>query len=1029
MDKLIKKLLNKETILYIIFGVLTTLVDFAVAYILFYKSGFSAIYSNTIAWVAAVIFAYVTNKIFVFEAKQTSLKVLCGEIIAFVGARLVTLIMTNIFILITSIIGIEFIISKLFISVFVVIINYFFSKLFIFKKENERAWYQGLDKKFILWFKNNLGCILGFLVPMIVLGGIFIGKEIIPWGENMYLRSDMYHQYAPFYKELYNKLVSGGSLEFSWNIGMGVNFSAIYAYYLASPINLLLGFLPEGYILHAMDFLIVLKTSLAGLTCAYYLSKRFNNRTIAAGAISVFYALSSYMAAFSWNIMWLDCIVLLPLILLGLESLVKKGKYKLYTITLGLAIFTNYYIAIMICIFAVLYFFVLLFTDNEKRPKRFKLKKIINFGFFSLIAGGIGAVMIIPELYALGYTVSGDFSFPEIWSNYFSILDMFSRSLISVPVSIFSAHDPNIYCTVAVFIMIPLYCMCSKIPLKERVGKMILVIIFLISFNTNIPNYIWHGFHFPNSLPARESFIYIFLLVTMGYEAMIHIRDFTRKQLFGSFAVAVSIVLLIEELYVSSDYTFDIIYISLAFLAFYIVLIMSYAEKKVKTNFILYLLFVVCIAEATLNSDHEESYKMTSYTSYIQDNEAIEDLVEGISKDENDFFRIEKLTRKTKNDAAWSNYKGVSIFSSMTNGSFTNYLGALGFEKSTNAYSYYGNTPFTSALLSVKYVFSNSYMENNDYYTLVDFNESERRYLYELNYCLPLGFIVPEDFDTLLELNGNNPFVLQNSFAELTTGYKDMFSYISAESNGPTTSFTLEEDSDVYVYATTYVDQISYTATNADGVTVSSDSFSGLKHRQICHFGEYPSGTKIEVTTSDNDASSLQLYAYNFNKDVFDIVYNELNSQVLDITEYSDTFIKGTVNAEESGELYLSIVYDKGWSAYVDGEKVKVSSLKGALMTIPVPAGTHEIELEYNAQGLGFGSFLTIFSLLIFIFIILCEKNIIKFKNIFPKHLIKSYYQVFPNTIPDDLDEVKEIEENNESNIEEEIEPNNDIDI
>ena len=315
-----------------------------------------------------------------------------------------------------------------------------------------------MNSRLMTRIKNNYGCILGFLVPFIILGGIFIGKEIVPWGENMYLRSDMYHQYAPFYKELYNKLTTGGSLEFSWNIGMGVNFTAIYAYYLASPINLLLGLLPEGYIIHAMDFLIIFKTALAGLTCAYYLSKHFNTKSVAVGAVSVFYALSSYMAAFSWNIMWLDCIFLLPLITLGLERLVKEGKYKLYTISLGISIFTNYYIAIMICIFAVIYFFMLLAVDKTtERPKFYKLRKCLSFGVFSLIAGGIGAIMFIPELYALGYTVSGDFNFPDIWSNYFSILDMLSRSLISVPVSIFSAHDPNLYCTVAVFATVPLY--------------------------------------------------------------------------------------------------------------------------------------------------------------------------------------------------------------------------------------------------------------------------------------------------------------------------------------------------------------------------------------------------------------------------------------------------------------------------------------------------------------------------------------------------------------------------------------------
>ena len=127
---------------------------------------------------------------------------------------------------------------------------------------------------------------------------------------------------------------------------------------------------------------------------------------------------------------------------------------------------------------------------------------------------------------------------------------MMSRSLINVEASIFSAHDPNLYCTVAVFILLPLYCMCSKINFKEKVSKVLLVILFLISFNTNVPNYIWHGFHFPNSLPCRESFIYIFLILTMCYEAFMNLKSFTVKQIMGSVAGAVALILVIEEMFV-----------------------------------------------------------------------------------------------------------------------------------------------------------------------------------------------------------------------------------------------------------------------------------------------------------------------------------------------------------------------------------------------------------------------------------------------------------------------------------------------
>lgn len=70
--------------------------------------------------------------------------------------------------------------------------------------------------------------------------------------------------------------------------------------------------------------------------------------------------MSGYLAAYNWNVMWLDCIFLFPLIALGLEKLVTEGKYRLYCISLALCILSNYYISIMVCIFLVLYFLVLL---------------------------------------------------------------------------------------------------------------------------------------------------------------------------------------------------------------------------------------------------------------------------------------------------------------------------------------------------------------------------------------------------------------------------------------------------------------------------------------------------------------------------------------------------------------------------------------------------------------------------------------------------------------------------------------------
>ena len=90
------------------------------------------------------------------------------------------------------------------------------------------------------------GLLISFLVPVVIMIIIFIQRGIFPFGDDSFLRTDMYHQYAPFFSEFQYKLRNGGSLLYSWDIGMGVNFAALYAYYLASPFNWLLILCPKA---------------------------------------------------------------------------------------------------------------------------------------------------------------------------------------------------------------------------------------------------------------------------------------------------------------------------------------------------------------------------------------------------------------------------------------------------------------------------------------------------------------------------------------------------------------------------------------------------------------------------------------------------------------------------------------------------------------------------------------------------------------------------------------------------------------
>ena len=983
MNKLINKFLNRETIVYTIFGVLTTVVDFAAFGILYYSLNIGELVSNTLAWVLAVIFAFITNKLFVFESKSFEPKLLLKEFTTFVSARVLTLLLTNVFLVFAGMLDINMMIAKAIISVAVIILNYIFSKIFVFndskandidnnKNNHMEEKTMTSSSRMSDKVKFRIGYVLSFIIPVAILAGIFIGRDIYPFGDNIYLRSDCYHQYAPFHKELYRKLTEGGSLLYSWNIGMGVNFTALYSYYLASPVNLLLGLIaPTGNILVTIDLYILIKTGLCGLTCGYYLHKRYGGKNLAFAAVAVFYALSSYMAAFSWNVMWLDCLVLLPLIVLGMDQLVKENKYFLYTVALGLSIFSNYYISIMICIFLVFYFIVRMLAESPIEDcHKFLFPRIKNFVIGSLIAGGIGACMILPEIAALSYTASGEFKFPEEWQNYFSILDMASRSLMNVEVSIFNAHEPNLYCTVAIFMFIPLYFLCSKINIKEKYGTGFLIALFLIAFNTNIPNYLFHGMHFPNSLPARESFIYIFILVTVVYQVILHIESFTKKQLAGSFFGGLGIMLLIEELYVNDSYPFDIVYMSMTFLLFYFLVTLAFTNKRLNKTFVVYILFVVCIAETTINSDHKESYKTTRYSTYLEDTKVIDKLLDSI--EDNSFYRVEKINRRSKNDAAWHDYHGVSIFSSTANGHFTEFLGRLGFEKSTNAYSHYGYTPFTSALLSVKYILSDCIIDEPNNMSLYSYDDVDRKYLYKQDYTLPLGFMIPSDFTNNWVCEGNNPFAVQNSFVESSTGYSDMFTQVYAACKGSYTTIEPTEDCDLYIYVTNYLDNISWTIENADGTSGKSGSEYDMNHRQIVYIGKVTAGSTITVTSSDS-VSSLQLYAYAFHQDVFDIAIKTLASQGLEISEFGETYIKGNINAKEDGLMYTSIIYDRGWKAYIDGKEVEISSINEALLAIPVPAGSHTIELKFFPENLAVGLVITIVSTILLITLIVLD--------------------------------------------------------
>lgn len=800
--------------------------------------------------------------------------------------------------------------------------------------------------------KDSDGLIAAFFVPVIIMIIIFAQRGIFPFGEESFLRTDMYHQYAPFFSEFQYKLTHGGSLLYSWDIGMGVNFSALYSYYLASPLNWLIILCPKKFIIEFMTYMIVVKIGLSGLAFSWYLRRHFKTVDFGIAFFGIFYALSGYMAAYSWNIMWLDCILLFPLIMLGLEKLVQEKKCILYCITLGLSILSNYYISIMICIFMVFYFLALLILEGRK-PWKEVLINGVHFAVYSLLAGGLAAVVLLPEIYAMKMTASGDINFPQTFSSYFSIFDMIARHLPAVETEIGLDHWPNIYCGVAILIFFLLYLGCRKIRQRDKIVMCSLLLFFYASFSINVLNFIWHGFHYPNSLPCRQSFIYIFLILTAGYHAYIYLHEIPWKHVVTAFFATVIFVIMAQKLITDDAFHFSIFYVAIIFLAVYTGLISLY-QRGINRNLLVLLALGVVALEAAVNTT-VTSVTTTSRTNYVKDNKASIDLTEGLLPNP-DFYRVEKVTRKTKNDGAWMNFPSVSLFSSTANADLSKFFKKIGCESSTNAYSITGSTPLVDALFAVKYALYSEETGENEVSSLVSVQDDMQ--LWKNNYALSLGFMMPYDVENNWQLELTNPAEVQNDLS-VVLGASPVLSEVPSEVKGKSFTFTPDKDGDYYVFVSNKkVEKV------AALLGEKTKNFDNVSRGYLLELGYLKSGEEVTLRNDDND-QDLIASAYRFLPEGLESVYQVLNKNSLKLTKWTDTQIKGTVDAEKAGLLYLSIPFDKGWSVKIDGKEAEPYKIFDTFLSVHMTAGTHEVSLEYMPEGLKAGGMITGGSILI----------------------------------------------------------------
>ncbi len=837
--------------------------------------------------------------------------------------------------------------------------------------------------------------ILGFFIPFLLMCIVCVLCEVEPFGDKSLVIIDGLHQYMPFFSELYEKLKNGDSLFYSWNGGLGYNFITLWAYYLSSPLNLLILFGKKASLNMIVSWIIVLKISLTGLAATIYFVSRSHKYDKSVLIFSTAYALCNYMVGYSWNVMWLDSIALLPIILLGFDQLVKKRDCKVYCLSLALSLFCNFYISFMICLFLVLWFICYDFEDNRQF-----IRSGLNFALYSILAAGIAAIILVPAYLGISKTASAELISLPSHEWYTNIVDILSTHLAGVaPITNDNFNgNANLYMGILPILLAILYFFNTKISLSQKLKKIWLLAVFIISFNEHCLNFIWHGMHDQYGIPNRFSFIYTFLLLIMAFELFKKIRFVRLYQVMISYLFCLALICgsyMVSET-PREDYCY---WLTLVLLTLYVIILLLYTLNRIKKKILVYILTACSVLELCVSAVYGfGEIGQIDVPKFFSNTEAVEQIKQYTGDEK--LERTELASWKMLDEAIWYNLKCVTMFGSTADGNTVDQMDQIGFYTGANEYLYDGATKFTNNLLNVKYnIVRTEDRPLNDMRELMSVGENT---LYENPYNTSIGYLMNSEVFNWI---GDNvyPFDVLNEFVYYAYEEEDLFQYkevsepvlhdVTVEkTNSGEYSFenttaqvdnivfyiNIEEDTEeLYIHYDG--SQVENTVIAVGDNEIVSDSLSS----RIYPVGKLHKGDQVEVRMQLKDDGTnsgvVRITAATLNQEIFDNITKQMEEEQFKTTSYTSNSITGTVDASKDCMLFFSIPSDPGWEVTMDGEKVETTTIGESFLAIDVSKGYHEIKMKYTPPGFINGCIISLAAIIVFMMLWFVNRKEIAF--------------------------------------------------
>ncbi len=864
-------------------------------------------------------------------------------------------------------------------------------------------------------------CLAPFVLTSFIMAFLLWIGKFAPFGGNTLAVADAKIQYLDFFAYLKDVLEGKNRFSYTFSAGLGGTAIAILSYYLASPFNLLVLLFKKSQLTTFINVLISLKIAASGATFSWFLQRRFYDRIRDSFVIllSVGYALMQYNLAQGSNVMWLDGVIMLPLILLGVHRVVHTRRMYVLTIPVGLCILFNWYTGGINCLYSIVWFafeFLLAEISPESSltpvgsgdPERLGAKvrgikglflrfigTTFRYGISMAMGVALSAVLFLPTISALSKGKGSGF-YPEdylipVWNGApVELIPGFTFGAVS------SQANVALFCGALAVIGCLGFFLCREYSIPQKILAGLMLVGTLISFYWQPLFYIFSLFQPADSYWFRYGYLGSFVILFLAgcyFQTRPKSGESVVKK--GSWIPFVaSVAWCVAMFVVNGRYgtvaKYRVVETSVFVMTTAVVLTLMFAMTKWKKGLVFGLTIVTvlgCGVNAQQLMDHYYSDIVDHVSAYSAQ---AQEQVDALKAYDDSFYRVSQTSTKeayhnnltaSYDDPLAYGYASLSTYTSCTEGDQLWLLERLGYKQHGKVMNIV-NTSFvpSDSFLGVKYVWSENAIPGLE--PVEGLGTYNGKTAYENPYALPVAFVYSGE--SLPDHTYNDPFTYTDEIYSTLSGETvSLYQKLSPQK--------IEEDGN-YIWTMEVPEgnyslygNLPWNETSRATLRTGEGYVSGTglleKESSMTGYAQWLSPSLFHIPVEDGQKNvtvvlsagsdrvldqkeeNEQFYALDL--DALKEAASMIQSRAAQNIEVRNGSFRCTANAKAGESLLVTIPKQSGWTYKVNGKEVHCDKFAYCLMSLPLEEGENVIELTYSIPYIEKGAIASVGTLVI----------------------------------------------------------------